>query len=157
MLPLNYPSEAVPGSGATSTHSADREGGDLRSLRSTSILSSVLALLDSNKSCFAPSSSSESVLSSLSVLPELRRNVQNITTAHRPPAKSRVQKTSHTKTLCCASPGSHVPVTVRTRPTRAPAATSGAVLADCWETFQLPGVEVPPGGESPHFPHDQRC
>ena len=92
MLPLNYPSEAVPGSGATSTHSADREGGDLRSLRSTSILSSVLAVLDSNKSCFAPSSSSESVLSSLSVLPELRRKVQNITAAHQPPAKSKVQK-----------------------------------------------------------------
>ena len=31
------------------------------------------------------------------------------------------------------------------------------LLADCSETLQLPGVEVPPGGESPHVPHDQRC
>lgn len=119
MLPRNCPSEAVPGSGATSTWRWQR-GGDLRSLRSTSILSSVLALLDSNKSCFAPSSSSESVLSSLSVLPELRGKVQNITIVYWPPAKSRVQKTSHTKTLCGASPGPHVPVTVRAHPTPGP-------------------------------------
>lgn len=42
-------------------------------------------------------------------------------------------------------------------PPQAPAAPTGAALADCSETLQLPGVEVPPGGESPHVPHDQRC
>lgn len=54
------------------------EKGDLRSFKSTSILSSALAPLGSNKSGFAPSSSSESVLSSLSVLPELRKKDQDV-------------------------------------------------------------------------------
>lgn len=64
------------------------EEGNLRSFKSTSILSSVLALLDSNKSCLAPSSSSESVLSSLSVLPELgtkeRAEICNAARQHWP-------------------------------------------------------------------------
>lgn len=50
---------------------SSREKSYVRSLKSTSILSSVL-VWDSNKSCLVPSSSSESVLSSLSVLPELQ-------------------------------------------------------------------------------------
>lgn len=78
-----------------STRTNSKGQGDSRSFRSTSILSSVFALLDSNRSCLAPSSSSESVLSSLSVLPELQNNTAIFKLFNQRPAMSKKTLKGH--------------------------------------------------------------